>query len=666
MKLPSILTACLVVLLPAMALAKTKVTIQGAESKSENELLFLIGGRLTHVENDKASASRADDAAFLLTQVMRKDGYADVKVTPRILGPDEILLTVEEGNRLSLGKVDVRGVTGVEAGRLERVYSSPASKDRPIGSGSAPFREGDVEVGLAMVKQDLNAMGYWSAEPEISSRETDASGNVNLTITVQQGPLYKIGSPQITSVNGDGSATIREMAGPYIGRDATTVNISAMRKDVTEAFTGSGYANAKLTMGRLLQGTQFVPQFNLDLGKRMRLRDVEVTGLVKTNPHRIKRRLEKLEGEWYDEAAMNKRVSELLGTGAFAAITQETEEIGEDQIDLTLNMREGRAKEVTFGAGFGSYEGAIFRAGYADRNLWGQMLSFSSGFELSSRGVLGETKIVNPWLFGSDYSLAARVYALIYGHEGYSSFETGLETKFSRKFGDHFLTELLFGYSIVNITAEGLNRADLGETVYLHPRISLTQTIDYRDNPVLPKNGWHIKMPLQVGSVVGDMSTTYVKGGISGGWYHPLGKTYQLGLGGSVNFIIPSGDSTELPIDLRLFNGGARSVRSFPERELGPLSVGGDYPLGGEASWVVNAEVSRPVAGPLSAVAFVDAGTLGREFSDLTTAEIEIAVGLGVRLDLPIGPIRFEYGYNMTRDRDEPAGAFHFAIGVAF
>ncbi|WAC18710.1 BamA/TamA family outer membrane protein [Luteolibacter sp. SL250] len=665
MKPLSAICLCLVCL-SAIAAAKTKVTIRGAESKSESELLFLIGGRLTHVENDPASASRADDAAFLLTQVMRKDGYADVRVTPSVVGPEEILLTIDEGGRRSLGKVEVRGVTGVEAGRLERVYSSPASKDRPIGSGSAPFREGDVEIGLAMMKQDLNALGYWSAEAKVTSRETDDKGNVNLVIDVEQGPLFKIGTPKITSTNGDGSGTIREKSGPYVGKDATTTNISAMRKEVTEAFTGSGYAMAKLTMGRSLVGANFVPEFNLDLGKRVRLREIEVTGLEKTNPNRIKRRLEKLEGEWYDEAAMNKRVSELLGTGAFTSITQDTDEVGEDEIDFTLNMREGRAKEVTLGAGFGSYEGAIFRAGYADRNLWGQMLSFSSGFEFSSRGVLGETKIVNPWLFGSDYSMATRIYALIYGHEGYSSFETGLDTKFSRKFGDHYLTELLFGYSIINITAEGLDKSELGETVYTHPRIALTQTIDFRDNPVLPKNGWHIKMPLQVGAVIGDMSTTYVKGGISGGWYHPLGKIYQLGLGGSMNFIIPSGDSTELPIDLRLFNGGARSVRSFPERELGPLSADGDYPLGGEASWVVNAEVSRPVAGPLSAVAFMDAGALGREFSELASAEIEVALGLGVRLDLPIGPVRLEYGYNMTRDKDEPIGAFHFAIGVAF
>lgn len=650
----------------AIAGAKTKITIRGAETKSESELLFLIGGRLTHVENDVASASRADDAAFLLTQVMRKDGYASVQVTPRVVSSSEILLTVNEGGRRTLGKVEVRGVTAEDAGRLSRVYSKPASDDRPIGSGSAPFREEDVEKGLALMKQDLNALGYWATEVKVTDRQTDDKGNINLTIDVDQGPLFKIGSPKITSVNGDGSGTIAEKSRPYVGRDATTANISAMRKEVTEAFTGAGYANARLTMGRVLEGAKFVPDFHLDLGKRVKLRNVEIKGLGKTNVSRIKQRLEKLEGDWYDEAAMNKRVSELLGTGAFSSITLDTDEVSEDQIDLNMEMREARAKEISLGAGFGSYEGAIFRATYTDRNLWGQMLSFSSGFEVSSRGVLGESKVVNPWLFGSDYAMASRIYALIYGHEGYTSFETGLDTKFSRKFGDHYLMELLLGYSLVNITAEGLEKSDLGETVYGHPRIAFTQTLDYRDNPVLPKSGWHLKMPLQVGAVVGDLSTTYFKGGLSGGWYHPLGKTYQLGLGGSVNFIIPSGDSEELPIDLRLFNGGARSVRSFPERELGPTSADGNYPLGGEASWVVNAEVTRPIAGPLRAVAFIDAGTLAREFSELTSADVEIAAGLGVRLDLPIGPVRLEYGYNLTRDADEPTGALHFAIGVAF
>jgi outer membrane protein assembly factor BamA len=43
-----------------------------------------------------------------------------------------------------------------------------------------------------------------------------------------------------------------------------------------------------------------------------------------------------------------------------------------------------------------------------------------------------------------------------------------------------------------------------------------------------------------------------------------------------------------------------------------------------------------------------------------------LAVGLGLRLDLPIGPVRLEYGYNLTKGPGEPTGTLHFAIGITF
>ena len=81
-------------------------------------------------------------------------------------------------------------------------------------------------------------------------------------------------------------------------------------------------------------------------------------------------------------------------------------------------------------------------------------------------------------------------------------------------------------------------------------------------------------------------------------------------------------------------------------------------PLGGTSWWVANAEYIRTITGPVKGVAFVDAGALD--------GEVEVALGLGVRLDLPIGPVRLEYGHNLTQDGREPSGTFHFAIGAAF
>lgn len=649
----------------AVAPAETRVRIEGTVRTSESEALQLLGDRLVHVRKKPATPSRADDAAFLLRQVLRKDGYSEVEVDWRIVSAAEIVLTVSEGRRLALGRVDIQGAQDAEqARRMSRLMTRQAERDRPLGVSDPPFREEDIGDGLAAIRQDLQAGGYWQAQAELVERQI-GDRVVDLVVRVDPGPPHTIGRSVNRSTDGRGVVRARTTSEPFVGRPATTANLNELRLAMETAFASRGYPDASIRMGRRLENRRFIPEFDIDLGVRVRLREVAATGLVRTRESRVLRRFKPLEGEWYDEAAMNRRVSELLGTGAFSAVRIEREEVAPKRIRSTLHFEEARAKEVSLSAGFGSYEGFIARATYADRNLFGALLGFSTGVEVSGLGVLGETRLTDPWLFGRDLSGTLRHYALSYSREGYQSLETGLEAMLTWKVGDHYSAELVLGGSAVSIRSEGLGRAFLGETQYFNPRIRLTQNYDRRDSPVLPKTGWHLTLPVEIGAALGDNDTTYVRTGIAGAWYYPINRNYQLALGGSANLIVNSGESGDLPIDLRLFSGGARSVRSFPERELGPSSANG-FPTGGEASWTAHAELTRSLAGSLMATAFVDAGALGRDYTEFGSAEVEVAVGLGLRFDLPVGPVRLEYGHNLTRDRGEPNGTLHFAIGMAF
>jgi outer membrane protein insertion porin family len=645
--------------------AQTQVRIQGTRLKSEAELLELMGGRLEHVLAKPAIGSRADDAAFLLRQVMLNDGYNDAQVNWRIINPREILLMVNEGRRLELGNVTIRGVGGDDSNRLARIYSRPAVRDRPLVAGRAPFREEDVDEGLAALQQEFNAMGYWGAQANLASQVIHpVTGVVDVVIDVDRGPLYRIGTPRIGSEDGRGVQRAAAAAAPFVGEAATTAAVNQMRAAVAAAFTSVGYPDSEILMGTSLESPLFIPEFSVNLGNRVRLERVEIEGTKRTNPNRVLRRLRPMEGDWYDEAAMNERLRQFLSTGAFASSRVEREETIPGFVTATLHFEEARAKEVTLGAGVGSYEGFLFRANYADRNLFGQLLGLNAGVEFSSRGMLGETRVTEPWLLGSDFSLTARIYALVYGRDGYESFETGFEGILGRTFGNYNI-ELMAGYSYFDVTPEGLPRAVLGPGNYTNPKIRFTQMLDYRDSQVMPKSGWYLRMPLEIGvAISGETDVTYVSGSLTGAWHYAINQKTDLAIGGQVAAVLPSGESPDLPIDLRVFIGGARSVRSYPERQLGPRV--GTYATGGEASWRGNAEVVRDLAGPLRGVVFVDAGTLARSFDALSQAEIELAAGMGLRLELPIGPIRVEYGHNLTRDTGEPSGTFHFAIGAAF
>ena len=64
---------------------------------------------------------------------------------------------------------------------------------------------------------------------------------------------------------------------------------------------------------------------------------------------------------------------------------------------------------------------------------------------------------------------------------------------------------------------------------------------------------------------------------------------------------------------------------------------------------------------------FVDTGQVWSREPDLSERKIEVAVGPGLWIDTPIGPIRGDIGYRLTDwETSQPRYVFHFSIGPAF
>jgi outer membrane translocation and assembly module TamA len=133
-------------------------------------------------------------------------------------------------------------------------------------------------------------------------------------------------------------------------------------------------------------------------------------------------------------------------------------------------------------------------------------------------------------------------------------------------------------------------------------------------------------------------------------------------LGARVGAIQPA--TSSIPIDARFFNGGATTVRSFAERELGPKDKQNN-PLGGEFYTVLNAEFTFPISGGLKGAVFVDAGNL-TSWDQAGFDDMRTGIGVGLGYALPVGPLRLDFGINPDRRRGEDFGAFHFSFGAAF
>jgi outer membrane protein insertion porin family len=73
-----------------------------------------------------------------------------------------------------------------------------------------------------------------------------------------------------------------------------------------------------------------------------------------------------------------------------------------------------------------------------------------------------------------------------------------------------------------------------------------------------------------------------------------------------------------------------------------------------------------PIIEKVRAAVFYDTGFVNREAFDYSTATLASDVGVGVRLDLPVGPLRLDYGIPIRKSGYGDSGKFNFNVGYQF
>jgi outer membrane protein insertion porin family len=131
-------------------------------------------------------------------------------------------------------------------------------------------------------------------------------------------------------------------------------------------------------------------------------------------------------------------------------------------------------------------------------------------------------------------------------------------------------------------------------------------------------------------------------------------------------------ETGELPASERFFAGGDTTVRGFLLDQLGtPETIDrAGFAKGGNGVVILNAELRARARGGLTFVGFVDAGNVFQFTTDIDVRQLRGTAGFGVRYNSLIGPLRFDYGFKMSRHvvagRREDPGAWYISLGQAF
>ena len=150
---------------------------------------------------------------------------------------------------------------------------------------------------------------------------------------------------------------------------------------------------------------------------------------------------------------------------------------------------------------------------------------------------------------------------------------------------------------------------------------------------------------------------------------------------------------TQLMFLRGFFAGGLGSNRGYALREIGPHGVvqqgsstlatcaagssstsSCDLPLGGFTLWEASLELRYPIAGALSGALFTDTADVSDKQLDFRLDRPHLSLGLGIRYDTPVGPIRLDAGYRVPGlqapanavDEGIPKATFGAPMAISF
>ena len=679
------------------AQATTSVDFTGEQVFNEKELRSAVKEQLTTLDQFGLSSARADDLAFFIEVFYRKHGYTKVSVKYRIENRNHLRLEINEGPLMALGTITFAGNEHEPSKKLFDFVVGPTRERYSKLQHTLPFVASDVQEGADLVHRLYVAEGFLDAAVE-QPRYTyhDESNRVDVTIPIREGRQYFFGAVVFRGQTIYGDEALRGQLEDLLKQPFTDARVADIPRRLQSYFKSRGYYEVKVeaTAEPERAGGAHVPvQVAISPGPLYRFSgEVFVNGLTRLHPSFVQKRFTRLKGQIYSPEALDDRFRTLMKTGLFNVLKVEPTPIAdEDVLLLNVSAEEAKSKEVGFSLGYGTFEGGIIGAQFRERDLFGYGRPITMSVEVSQRSYKGEFIYEDPFLFDTDFSFRNRAAAFTFQYDGYSKFEIGDRVEVSRKITKQYEAGLVFAARHVDITSTSMADKFLGLTSYFVNSLGFTQTLDLRESPLVAPRGFLFNNTLDVASTAFGSQVQLIRGTGRVSYFLPFGpksltpgvvedqtmpafqrwfQQSSLGFGarvGLVHSLNHSGpdEPTTLPIDERFFNGGATTVRSFGERDLGPHDPKGN-PVGGEFYTVFNVEYTFPIYGELQGATFFDAGDLLPTSEEPGVDDMRYALGLGLRYKLPIGPIRLDYGWNPDRQPGEDFGAFHFSFGFAF
>lgn len=688
-----------------------EILIEGAEQIPLNRVRREIGTKV----GDVVSEDKIEDDRQKILKLYEDRNYSEIDVQYKIQeipgkNRAKVIYSISEGPKLIVKRITFVGNESVLSRDIRKVMKTKPEDILSFFTKSGRLIPAQVEEDRVAVKTLYQNRGF--ADVEVSDIQTQPlqRNGVELIVTVVEGMQYRLNTVKLEGVNITSQEEILARMKMLGGQLFTPKGMGEDLKALRDFYGSRGYVDMVAVPEILPAGPGAVDvTYRLDEGVQSYVNLVSIQGNSRTQDRVIRRELAVKPGDVFDTTLVDISKKRLENLNYFSRVdSAPTDTIVPGRKDLNVIVEEKRTGSFNFGVGFSTIDSLLGFAELQQTNFdlfnWPNFTGGGQRFRIRGQYGLQRSDFVvaltEPWFLGYKLSVGVEGY---YRNANflsavYNQSNLGVAVQARKQIWRALSARV--EYRIEQIRIYDVDNTDNNDYFFFNGFGD-----DYNGNenagPVIENSaGTYVKSAF-TGSLVWDTRDSLfltrkgelveLTGFIAGG---PLGgdvQDYGISLEATKYFSLPfdliflvkgqiaivngwgndkesvdGGYGDGVPIFDRLYLGGANNMRGFNFREVGPVDQYAN-PIGGNSLAYLTFELTFPIVSRVRGAVFSDMGFVNVDAGDFSTTNTNVDIGIGLRLDLPIGPIRVDYGIPVIYDSwNGPPGKFNFNIGYQF
>lgn len=628
------------------------------------------------------SRTKVQEAQQRLLEIYRRMGRFGAKVEPKIIRLPEnrvdLVFEINEGAVTCVRKINFIGNKRFERKRLEECLQTKRAKWYRFFAVDDVYDPDRFISDQQALRQFYNNHGY--ADFRIVSAVAELSGDQKdfyLTFTLEEGDIFTFGSVDFDSkLPNIDTSKLNEAVNFAKGETYNARLVERTQQAIVNVLGAQGYAfvsvEPRLDKDRNNKVVNIT--FEIKEGPRVYIEKIVFVGNDRTRDHVIRREIEIHEGDAYNATKVKNAERNLKDLNYFKTVNVDTEPgSAPDQAKLIVKVEEQSTGELQLAGGYSTMDGPLANIRIVERNFKGTGQILHSDLTIAKKKQDFDVGIIKPYLFDRNLTGSADVFhSRSTRFSAYTHVSKGINLGLSYRLSERWSQSWNYGFkhdSIGHVAGTASPYLQKQKGNFYTSQLGHTLAYDRRDSRLNPRSGYLVSLSNTYAGLGGNVQ--YLRNDLGANWYYPVGDESVFGLKGAY------GRLERVRRKIRIVDSvflGADSLRGFEYGGLGPRDKRTDDALGGTRYWTTTAETIFPIGLPnefgIKGAVFTDWGTTWRPSESgvniVDTKKPRGSVGLGLAMNLPIGPLRIDYAVPVKKEKHDQTQRVLFGFSTNF